>query len=348
MRIALIEPRPPALATGNEQTVSRLATGLMRRGHHVTRFHAGSAALAEAASAADRFDVVHVYHAFRAATPLDFGVGAIRPARVVTFAGSDLPGLPMAIERRATIADEVARADAAMVALPEQQAAVEATWPSLRGRVRVVPKGVVAPSGDFALRRRLSLHGDERLALLVAGIRPVKGNLRALDWFADVVAVEPRARLVLVGAAIDADYARQVRARLACTPWAWWLGPLPGESMGGVYAAADAVLNCSDYEGLSNALLEALALCRPVVAHAVPGNREWLRDGEQALLFTDRPGFAQRCIAALRREPAVAAVAARGPPWIAAHHDPQRELDALESLYSMARERRGRSDLPAS
>lgn len=345
MRIALIVPPPPTLASGNENTARRLAAGLERRGHAVTRLVAGKAELDEAAQARERFDLVHVYHAFRAATPRDFGGGGPRPARVVTFAGSDLPGLPLAQEYAAVIGDEVARADAAMVALPEQRTAVEARWPTLRGRVVVVPKGVVAPVGDFDLRARMGWRDDERLALLPAHVRPVKGNRRAVEWFADVAAVEPRARLLLLGAEIDRKYARELRALLAATPYAWWLGALPAGAMAGCYRAADAVLNLSDYEGLSNALLEALALGRPVVAHAVPGNREWLHDGEQALLFHDRAGFVAACLAALRREPQVAAVAARGPAWIAAHHDPERELDALLALYEQALAHRRAAEL---
>lgn len=342
MRILLIVPPPPAPVSGNERTALRLAEGMRARGHEVIRCPAPEAnALADRVERGELapFDLVHVYHAFRAACDRSFATPAHRPARVLTFAGSDLPGLPLAVQRDAVIAREVARADAAMVAFREQRVAVERAWPSLRDRVLVVPKGVVPPTGDFPLRARLSCRGDERLALLVAGLRPVKGIVRALDWFAPVVAAEPRARLVLIGPVIDADHARAVRARFAVTPWAWWLSPVAHDAMGGVYGAADVVINTSDYEGQSNALLEALAAGRPVVARDVPGNREWLRDGEIARLVANAEEFLAATLTALRREPASASIAEAGRRWVAAAHAPEREFDAIEALYAMARAR---------
>jgi len=338
MKVLLIVPPPPAPVSGNQQTSRRLAEGLARRGHEVvvatpdeaiSRARGGEQACA---------DVVHVYHAIRAATPFDFTAcgAAPRPARVVTFAGSDLPGVPLARERRAVIADEVARADAAMVAFVQQRDAVAREWPALAGRIHVVSKGVIAPRGDFPLRQRLGFDGDERIALLVAGVRPVKGNRRAVEWFRDVVSQESRARLVLLGPELDREEGRALRALLATTPWAWWLGAIAPDAMAGAYAAADAVINVSDYEGQSNALLEALALGRPVVARDVPGNHEWLRDGEQALLFRERGDFVPKVVAALRRDAAAMAVAARGPAWIAEHHAPEREIEQVEALYAAA------------
>ncbi|MSR47202.1 MAG: glycosyltransferase [Planctomycetes bacterium] len=354
MRILLIVPPPPAAVSGNERSARRLADGLTRRGHAVeicTSLEAPArAARYLAAREEPPFHVVHVYHAFRAASSAEFaarsgqsgglGPARVRSARVLTFAGSDLPDLPLATDHRDLISGEVARADAAMVALPEQRHAVERAWPRLAGWVAVVGKGVVAPNGEFPLREQLGCRDDERLALLPAGVRPVKGNLRAVEWFADVVAAEPRARLVLLGPEIDRAYGRALRAALATVPYAWWLGPIDAGAMGGAYAAADAVINVSDYEGLSNALLEALACGRAVVAHAVPGNREWLHDGEQALLFRDRAEFVAKLLPALRREPAVATIAARGPAWVAAHHDPEREIEQLLALYQLALARR--------
>ena len=54
---------------------------------------------------------------------------------------------------------------------------------------------------------------------------------------------------------------------------------------------AEAVLNVSRSEGASNAILEAMALGRPVLARDIPGNASLVVDGETGILFGDQEGF---------------------------------------------------------
>jgi glycosyltransferase involved in cell wall biosynthesis len=345
LRILLVRPSPLAAGTGNERSARRIAAGLRSRGHQVLLAQAGQGTRLAHGARAFEPDVVHVYHAFRAATGIELRGARPKPRRVLTFAGSDLPGLPLAQAERAAIEAEVGLADAATVALEEQRRAVEREWPRLAGRVFVVPKGVEPPGGNFPLRARAGWYGEERVALLAAGLRPVKRALLALEWFAEVFRREPRARLVLLGPALEAEYARAVRGALAAAPHALWLGAVEPEAMGGALRAADLVLNVSEYEGQSNALLEAMALGRPVLAAAVPGNREWLRDGENALLFADRAGFVERALRALRGGPEIAALAARGREHVERRHSAAAELDALLAVY--ARDRPGEWPLTA-
>jgi glycosyltransferase involved in cell wall biosynthesis len=72
-----------------------------------------------------------------------------------------------------------------------------------------------------------------------------------------------------------------------------------------VYAAADVVLSTSETEGCPNALLEAMAMGRPVVATAVDGTTEVVRYGLDGILAWpgDPAAFAMR-VAELLRSPA--------------------------------------------
>jgi glycosyltransferase involved in cell wall biosynthesis len=68
-----------------------------------------------------------------------------------------------------------------------------------------------------------------------------------------------------------------------------------------VYAASDVVLSTSETEGCPNAVLEAMAMARPVVATAVDGTIEIIRDGvDGALVWPgDAAAFAARVLALL-------------------------------------------------
>jgi glycosyltransferase involved in cell wall biosynthesis len=100
-------------------------------------------------------------------------------------------------------------------------------------------------------------------------------------------------------------------------------------------AAADVYLNTSVSEGQSNSLMEAMAAGVPVLASAVGGTPEVVRDGESGLLF---PGGEEalaveklhRLIgdADLRR-----ALARCGQQVIAERHRPEVLISRLQNLY---------------
>jgi glycosyltransferase involved in cell wall biosynthesis len=89
-------------------------------------------------------------------------------------------------------------------------------------------------------------------------------------------------------------------------------------------AALDALVLCSDHEGLPMTLLEALAVGTPVVAHAVGGMRECLEaDGQAGLVFDHAPrAYAD----------AVAALVARGRRNEMIASLPTSEINAQETL----------------
>lgn len=58
-------------------------------------------------------------------------------------------------------------------------------------------------------------------------------------------------------------------------------------------ASVEVVVNVSASEGCSNAILEAMALSRPIVARNIPGNASVLTHGETGLLFEDEDGYLQ-------------------------------------------------------
>ncbi len=54
-----------------------------------------------------------------------------------------------------------------------------------------------------------------------------------------------------------------------------------------IMASFDVLLSCSEYEGQSNSLLEAMSQGIPVIATDIPGNRDLVLDGQTGLLVPD-------------------------------------------------------------
>ena len=104
------------------------------------------------------------------------------------------------------------------------------------------------------------------------------------------------------------------------------------EDIPAVLAALDVVVQPSVSEALGNAVLEAMAAGKPIVAAATGGIPELIADGERGLLVPPRdPEALARALARLLAEPALAsrlALAARR--WVAEHRGQNQMMDQLE------------------
>lgn len=126
------------------------------------------------------------------------------------------------------------------------------------------------------IRRDLDLPLDRFVLLNVGNIKPVKGHDILIDAFMSTPFTEA-STLIIVGED-HSDGAIPARARSASAGREIrFVGPQ--EDVLPWYQAADAFVLPSRWEGLSNALLEALACGLPAVVTDVGGNPDVIRDG---------------------------------------------------------------------
>jgi glycosyltransferase involved in cell wall biosynthesis len=157
------------------------------------------------------------------------------------------------------------------------------------GQYAIVPPGVDLartapdPAAGRALRAALGVPVDGVLLACVGRLAPVKHVDLVLEAFARVAGRQPGTRLLVMG---DGPSGPDVRARIARLPGAHWRPP--EHRLGAVYGAADALVLGSDAEGLPQVVAEALAAGVPVLATAVGGVPELVRDGRDGLLVPRR------------------------------------------------------------
>lgn len=150
------------------------------------------------------------------------------------------------------------------------------------------------PAPDRAsLRRALGIDPDEILILTVASLTPVKAHADLLRAAARVGApAGQRVRWHWIGEGGERPALERQRDALGLHATV----ALPGASdrVPDYLAAADLFVLPSRLEGMSNAILEAMASGLPVVARAVGGNPELIVDGECGLLVArdDPPALA--------------------------------------------------------
>lgn len=281
-RILLLTRAALPAVTGNAVTAERWRRGLSALGHEVRVLAAAGLSGADVAAAIRSFgpDVLHAHHAYRSGVPATDGAPPDLPL-VVSLAGTDVHVDLRSPERREEVARVCDRAGAIVFQGRELARRLGEELPRAAPKLAAVPKALVWLGDEpWDLRAAADCGPDDFVFFVPAGIRPVKGNLECLRALEAVHRRRPEVRAVFAGPRLDETYAaafeREVERRRA---FARRLPPIPPSRMRAAYEGVDAVVNGSFAEGGSNALLEALAAGRPVLASDVPGNRQVVGEG---------------------------------------------------------------------
>jgi glycosyltransferase involved in cell wall biosynthesis len=177
------------------------------------------------------------------------------------------------------------------------------------GRCVVIPNGVDLAAADAALaigreeaRRQLGLFPTDLAVACVGRLHEEKGVAHLVGAFHALLQVHPTARLLLAGDGPSRRALETLVEALRLSPFVRFLGTLA--SPWPLLAAADIFALPSLWEGMPNALLEAMAAGLPAVATAVGAVPEMVDDGREALVVPPRdPGALARALAELATWP---------------------------------------------
>lgn len=334
LRIALLTPAPVDSPRGNAVTVARIARGLATRGVDVRVWRADDPSEALAAEARRSApDLIHAFHAYRAGPAGHALADACEAPLVITLTGTDVSE-DLVDARTEPAVRGALRAAAAVTAFHESVAgAVRRAVPEIAGRLAVVAQSVCFPTPGPSGASGPIITGDPCI-LFPAGIRPVKRPTLPLAPLDALARRHPAMRLWYVGPALDAAELARLEAALAPRPWARYLGAIPHHAMPSLLAAADIVLNCSAAEGgMANAVLEALALGRAVLAADITGNRSLVDDGVTGLLFASESELADQA-GRLAGDPELRRrLGEAGQRLVTTRFTPDAELDGYLAVY---------------
>ena len=159
-------------------------------------------------------------------------------------------------------------------------------------RVVVIPNGVDAeafgpPREGLDFRNRWQLQG--RFVILAPGrLVPQKNHALLIEAFVRFVRARPGATLVIAGAGPLEKHLKKQSAGTGSDAPVLFVGELDRASLASAMAAADVVALASNFEGMPNVLLEAMASARPVVATNVDGSGEVVTNGVDGFLVAPR------------------------------------------------------------
>jgi glycosyltransferase involved in cell wall biosynthesis len=154
-------------------------------------------------------------------------------------------------------------------------------------RIVRIPNGVVARGPDAvgqatATKLALGLKPDARTVIYLGRLVPGKGLAWLLEVWANVVADEPSCHLLVIGDGPEGEHLRAHADRLGVLEHVSFLGHR--RDVESLLPVGDVLVLPSHSEGMSNAVLEAMACGLAVVATDVAGNRAVIDDGVNGLL----------------------------------------------------------------
>lgn len=157
---------------------------------------------------------------------------------------------------------------------------------------KVIPNGVVsgtspstpegAPSREDVLSD-LKVAGDRKLIVAVGRLWPQK-RIRDLIWSGELLAtLRGDTTVVIIGDGPQRDELIRNRDAVSQVEHVRFAGQR--DDVATILPHADAFWIASEYEGQSNAVIEAMLAGVPVVASNIPGNRDLVIDNETGWLF---------------------------------------------------------------
>jgi glycosyltransferase involved in cell wall biosynthesis len=238
------------------------------------------------------------------------------------------------LARAATVWERLAARRTDVVLCVSEAERARGVVAGVRADMRVVVNGVDLDRWTAAgraereeVRTRLGLR-DNPLVVCVGRLMVQKGQDILLDAWQSVATAIPAARLALVGDGptrerLEAQAASDVLFAGDRTDVPDWL------------AAADVVAFPSRWEGMSLAMLEAMARSRSVVTTDVDGAREALDADAGAIVpVEDAEALGAAIVERLRNPELAAREGLAGRRHVEAHHDVRQTTEAIARVYA--------------
>ena len=217
--------------------------------------------------------------------------------------------------------------------------------------ITVIPRGLTferdATSGHVTdARARLGWDGYYPVILNLARLVPQKGQQYAIRAMRDLLPRYPSAHLVIAGGGPLRAALEQLIRDEGLEAHVTLLGDRHDASV--LLPVADIFVFPSLFEGLGNALLEAMAARKPCVVSDIPTLREVTGDGQVALLAALRsPADLARQLLQLADDRARAArLGHAAQVWVRERYDIAKSVTALEAVYEEIRAPRRATSSP--
>lgn len=203
-------------------------------------------------------------------------------------------------------------------------------------RIRVIPNGIMIPAEnrDPAILRQEFRIRDNEFVLGFAGRLAPQKRLQDLIWaFQLLRQVHENVRLVLIGDGPERNRLKEIAQHFGCLDQVVFTGHRPDayKLIGGL----DVFCLTSEFEGMSNSLMEAMSQGIPCVVSNIDANLELIENNTSGLTFPlgRCPELAKSVIRLIENRDLAFSLGQSGLDRIKSHHSIEQLVDAHRSLY---------------
>ena len=203
-----------------------------------------------------------------------------------------------------------------------------------------IKKGFFAPVGPLPSPEDWQREPGTQLFLSTRSWEPLYGVSTLLEAFGQAYRQESSLRLLLLGQGSQAQKMRTFIENHDLSRVVRMLGPRTGEEMPKWFRIADTYVSCTQSDGTSVSLLEAMASGLPVIVTDIPSNREWVVEESNGWLAPANSAeeFADRLLRASRlRGEQRTAVSERNRRLVDERADWDRNFPRLLEMYERLR-----------
>ena len=203
----------------------------------------------------------------------------------------------------------------------------------------VIPNAVslaqrISVEGRNAIRNELLVAPDQVFLIAVGRLQLQKGYYDMLTAFAQVQTHHPKAYLGIVGVGGLMEPLKEFARSLGISDHVRFLGAR--SDVPRLLSAADVFINSSHWEGLSIAMLEAMAAGLPVVATSVGDAEILLQSGAGVLVQEKEPNTFANALGALIADPLRMQVMGQiAREYVEKSYSPDMWLDKLLACYAL-------------
>jgi glycosyltransferase involved in cell wall biosynthesis len=285
VRIAIISPYTLPVNRGNSLTAERIKNGLIQEGMTVSIFDSSCDSVKDTAEFNP--DIVHCLHGTRSHLFISELYHHISAPLVITLTGTDYNNP----EKPGTLSEKLSymlqNSSAIITFNTFAKDLLLELFSPLSENTHVIPQAIELMTWNKSrnsIRNKYEYTENNIIILMAGGIRSIKNLDYAIDACSEIEKQNHHIKLILAGPIIEPDTADHILNKGKALNCFSYLGELSQQETRRLMYASDIFLNTSISEGMSGAILEAMAESLPVIATRNSGNAALVDNNQSGFL----------------------------------------------------------------